>query len=69
MCIYVAKIKNRWFIFSHLHVCIFIYVYIFCCKQLCDMLGNAQDKYIDVMIFSLMWVYVGSTSHDTVIVV
>jgi hypothetical protein len=32
---------------------------------------NAQYKYMDRMIFSLtgMWVYVGSTSQDTVIVV
>ena len=47
------KLKIDSSFFSHLHVCIFIYVDIFCGKQLCNMSENAQDKYINIMIFSI----------------
>ena len=70
MCIYEAKIKNRWFIFSPF-TCMYIYLCIHLLLQtvMQHVSENTHDKYMDGMIFSLMWVYVGSTSHDTVIVV
>ena len=53
-----------------------MYVYLsmytsFVVNSYATMSENAQYKYMDRMIFSLtgMWVYVGSTSQDTVIVV
>jgi hypothetical protein len=68
MCIYEKKKIDS--LFFPIYVYISMYTS-FVVNSYATCVRNAQYTYMDRIIFSLtgMWVYVGSTSQDTVIVV